>query len=71
MKVQCHVEELELEGDRGMVPSVELTCSRCDHKTESYGTSGASIRRCLAMMREECPYKEENYYVADEDEGDV
>jgi len=66
MKVRCHVEQVELEGDRGTVPSVEVTCSRCDHSTESYGTGGASIRRCLAMMREECPYKEDNYYVSDE-----
>jgi hypothetical protein len=44
-----------------------VTCSRCDHQTESFGTSGASIRRCLALLREECPEDEENFYVTDEE----
>jgi hypothetical protein len=65
MKVKCTIDEIELEGDHGEVPSVKVTCSRCDHVVESYGTSSASIRRCLALMREECPYKESNFYTAD------
>jgi hypothetical protein len=65
MKVRCDLDEIELEGDHGLVPSTKATCSRCDHSTESYGTSSASIRRCLVTMREECPYKEDNYYTAD------
>jgi hypothetical protein len=62
MKVQCYIDEIELEGDHGAVLSTKATCSKCDHTTESYGTGGASIRRCLAIMREECPHNEENYY---------
>ena len=67
--VQCDIEEVELENDSGrMVDGVRATCSRCDHQTESFGTGGASIRRCLVLMREECEMGEENYYTADDDQ---
>lgn len=42
-------------GDGVMMPGVVVTCSRCGHATESCGTGDSSIRRCLALMREECP----------------
>jgi hypothetical protein len=70
MRVACAVEEVELEGDHGQVPGVCVTCSRCDHETESFGTSPRSVRRCLVLMREECPLGEENYYAAEEAEDD-
>ena len=60
--IPCSVEEIELEGDNGPIDSVEVKCSRCGHITESYGAGGASIRRCLALMAEECPLGESNYY---------
>ena len=66
MKVTCKIEETTLEGDyKDDVESVMATCTRCGHITESYGTSVASVRRCLVLMREECPKGEDNYYVAD------
>lgn len=46
------------------IDGVEATCSRCGHVTESYGTSEASVKRCLAKLREECPRHEKNWYVA-------
>lgn len=46
-----------------MQPGVCATCSECDHETESFGTSDRSIKRCLVLMREECPLGEENFYV--------
>jgi hypothetical protein len=64
MKVRCTVEEIELDGDSGGIPSVSVTCSRCGHDAESYGTDEASIRRSCAILREECPRKEDNFYVA-------
>lgn len=65
-KVECQVEEVILENDEGReVEGVQLTCSECDHQTESFGTTQRSINRCLALMREECPNGQENYYVAD------
>lgn len=62
-KVSCDVEEIELDGDFGEIPSVRVTCSRCGHQTESFGTEEKSILRCLAILREECPEGEENFYV--------
>lgn len=70
MRVTCQVEEIELEGDYEMIASVCVTCDRCGHEAEAYGTSGRSIRRCLVMLREECPEDESNYYVADGSEDD-
>jgi len=66
MKVECeiHFEDLETEDGR-VVPGVRAICTRCGHETESFGTEDASVRRCLAVMREECPEMERNYYVSD------
>ena len=67
MKVSCTVEYTEIENDEGlMVDSVEVTCSRCEHSTESFGTCQNSINRCLALLREECPEEESNFYVTEE-----
>jgi hypothetical protein len=67
MKVTCSVEETTLENDDGIeVDSVCVTCSRCDHATESFGTSEASVKRCLVLLREECPNGENNFYVSED-----
>jgi hypothetical protein len=57
--------DLGFEGDYGMVASIRARCSRCGHETESFGTGERSIQRCLALMREECPAGESNFYAAD------
>jgi hypothetical protein len=62
-RIPCSVDYVELEGDYGPVDSVEVTCSRCGHTTESYGDGADSIRRCLALLKEECPKGESNWYV--------
>ena len=70
MKVLCTLSFIELENDEGReVASVQATCSRCGHETESFGTGPVSVRRCLATLREECPEGEANFYV-DEDGDD-
>lgn len=68
MRIVCDVEEIELESEEtGQdIDSVCVTCSRCDYSTESYGTSEASVKRCLVLLREGCPKGENNFYVADE-----
>ena len=67
MKVEVEIEETELENDSGrMIDGVCATCTRCGHTTESFGTGSGSRRRCLALMREECPENESNFYVADD-----
>ena len=63
--MRCSVEETDLENDEGYsIEGVVVTCERCDHETESFGTSIRSIKRCLVLMREECPNDEGNFYVA-------
>ena len=69
MKVPCVVETVELETDSGkMIPGVRVRCTKCDHTTESFGTGENSIKRCLALMREECEEGEENFYVDENDQ---
>jgi hypothetical protein len=54
-----------LENDDGIeVAGVVVTCSKCDHTAESFGTSEASLKRCFALLHEECPLDENNYYHA-------
>jgi hypothetical protein len=44
------------------IASVLATCTRCLHTTESFGVKEASRKRCLALMGEECPKNEKNFY---------
>src|SRR5206468_282498 len=46
----------------GTYEDVRATCSRCGHETESGGTGENSIKRCLVLMRGECPQGENNRY---------
>jgi hypothetical protein len=62
MKVEVTIDEDELEGDHGWVRGLRVTCERCGHSVEVFGTTDASARRGAAMLREECPEGEENYY---------
>lgn len=65
-KVYCELDEITLENDFGYeVESVEVTCRKCQHTTESYGVGDASVSRCLALLAEECPLAESNWYVID------
>lgn len=67
-RVKCKVEEIEIEGDDGRkVPSVRVTCGECGHSTESYGRKENSIKRCLCLLREQCPEGKENFYVSEDD----
>ena len=62
MRVACVVVTTYLEGDYAEVEGVCATCPRCGHEVDSYGTSEASVRRCLAVLREECPNGEHNFH---------
>jgi len=71
MRVKCTIDTAELENDSGHgVEGIVATCTRCNHETESFGTASASVRRCLALMREECPEGEDNFYLADGQDDD-
>lgn len=64
--VYCSIEETSLTNENGYdVDGVVATCSKCGNTTESFGVSDESIRRCLAMMREECLRGEKNFYKAE------
>lgn len=64
MKIECYIDATTLTGTYGnQVSGVCTTCSRCGHSTESFGTRQGSIRRCLALMRQECINEENNFYV--------
>ena len=65
MKIKCRIDEIELESDGGHpMDSVSATCGKCNHSTESFGTTDKSVRRCLLMPRHECPRRNANFYVA-------
>lgn len=71
MRGECEVKAITLGGSEGReVDGVCVQCGRCEHEVNVYGTSGASIRRGLATLREECPEDERNFYVAEDDDGD-
>ena len=67
-KVRAEVDEIEIEGDYATVPSVSVTCSKCGHRVEVFGTSDASRRRGAVMLKEECPEGESNFYEIEETE---
>ena len=67
MRVECTIEiTVELNDENREVEAVTATCSRCGHSIMSYGTGPSSVRRCLALMREECEMGENNFYVKEE-----
>lgn len=71
MRVECEVVEEMLENDDGReVPGIVVTCGRCSHAVESFGQSERSVKRCLAMLREECQEHENNFYVSDQEENE-
>lgn len=63
MRVECEVSFVELTGTHGRaVDGVSASCSRCGHEEESFGSGDSSVKRCLALLRENCPEGEENFY---------
>jgi hypothetical protein len=62
MKVEVEIHTCDLDGDHGTVEGLCLTCEKCGHEVEVFGTAAASAKRGAAMLREECPEGEENWY---------
>ena len=62
MKVSVEVYETTTEGEYGDVPCLDLTCPRCGHSVQVYGSEEASAKRGALMLREECPRGENNFY---------
>lgn len=65
MKISVEIDEEEFDGDYGPVSGLRLTCSRCRHDVEVFGTGESSALRGAAMLRAECPRGENNYYDTD------
>lgn len=55
--------EIRSDGNGGVIAA----CTECDYETQSKGETDRSVKRCLALMREQCPKNQENFYVADDD----
>lgn len=69
-RVDCDVDEIEMQGVTGPVEGLCVTCSKCEEEAKVFGRSGRSLRRALLTLREDCPMKEQNYYRAEgDDEG--
>jgi ribosomal protein S27E len=67
-KIKCEIIYDTEVNDYGTdSPCVRAICSKCQHETMSYGDSDSSVTRCLALMNEECPNCENNFYVADDE----
>ena len=67
MIVHCTIEDdyVEHEDSGRSVPGTVAICLKCGHTTKAYGTTEGSRKRCLYLMRQECPQGESNYYVED------
>lgn len=68
-RVECEVDYTELEDESGvdcrMRDGVVVTCGNCGHSEQSYGQGSGSVKRCLVLLRENCPEGESNFYVED------
>jgi hypothetical protein len=63
-EVECEIVFGTAVNDDGrVVECIKAICSRCGHATMSWGDGLPSKKRCLAMMHEECPEAENNFYV--------
>lgn len=66
MRIIAEVQEDELEGDDAQIPGLRITCPRCGHEVEVFGTGEASAKRGGVMLRDECPRRERNFYVVEQ-----
>lgn len=65
VRVLCSIQTGYADGDYGEVECTTAECPRCGNHTLSWGTSEASERRCLVIMRETCLKYERNFYVSE------
>lgn len=68
-QVECEIDFDQQENDNGiLVDCTHAYCTECEHETMSIGTGEASVKRCLVLMREECPMGRKNFYVSEEED---
>lgn len=62
-RIYCDIRYGRTTNEKGIpVDSVTVECGKCGHEVTSYGGDGSSVNRCLALLNEECPENENNYY---------
>ena len=62
-RVLCRVDRRQLQNENYReVDGVIVTCGKCNHEEQAFGSSERSVKRCLVSLRENCPLGEENYY---------
>lgn len=62
-RVACEIEHMTDITERGYeADCVYAVCTQCGNQTKSWGAGAASVKRCLALMREECEQGERNFY---------
>lgn len=69
-KVEANVYIGGMHSDRANkeVAGTIAECLKCGHKTQSFGVEEGSKKRCLVLLKSECPKKESNFYVEKEKE---
>lgn len=67
MLIDCTITTGTQPNDSGKeIESTFAKCSKCGHETSSFGTSDGSLKRCLVLMRSECPRGQRNFYRVDD-----
>ena len=65
-QIECDVHFFDKDNEKGSTtPAVQITCGLCGHSVEVFGQGEGSVKRGLAMLREECPKGKKNWYVED------
>jgi hypothetical protein len=64
-KVKTKTDYIDIESDNGHCEGVEVTCEKCGHSELSGGTHDGSLSQCAFLLRENCPQKENNFYIVE------
>ena len=63
-RIECEITYTVGENEKGFDQEITRAyCTRCGNETVSYGHGKLSVKRCLALMNEQCPRGENNFYV--------
>lgn len=66
MRVPTSITEIEIENDDGrMIDSLRVTCTKCGHSVDIFGTELKSAKRGAATLHETCPEELNNRYQVD------
>lgn len=62
-KVPCSKSRSQQMNEEGLlVDGVTVSCNRCGESKFSFGTTERSTKRCLALLSENCPKDQNNFY---------